>query len=197
MPLAVDGAAEASSPRWRPHARGLRSLPVLAALVLTLALSAPLVAYSLGVLLTYGSAQLGGDVYPTDFLIYYASGRMLLEQPANLYRPEVEAAVEQHLANGRDVYAKFHNLPQLAALFAPLALLPYGRSLSELVPGQRRTVARLRLPHGSAHKSALGRLGARGAGRAVLPARRAGAGRRHCHLYRGHFDVVGWPAASS
>jgi hypothetical protein len=128
VPLAVEDAAEALSTSTKQRAARLRSLPLWAAVEVTLVLSAPLAAYSLTLLISYISEQLAGTPYPTDFLNYYSAGRMLLEAPSNLYRPEAEVAFQRQLVGGREVYAQFQNLPQLALLFAPLALLPYGHA---------------------------------------------------------------------
>jgi hypothetical protein len=88
--------------------------------------SAPLVAYSLGLLLSYTATQLGGAAVPTDFVNYYTAGRTFLETPGNLYRPDAEAARQRLLADGQDIYSQFQNLPLVALLMAPLAVLPYG-----------------------------------------------------------------------
>jgi hypothetical protein len=106
--------------------RGPTSRAVAIGLVFTLVFTAPFISFGVLSLTDYVRGQLNGAVYHADFLNYYSAGEMLLEQPGNLYRPDAERAFQRQLAGGADVYDAFWSLPQLALLFAPLALLPYG-----------------------------------------------------------------------
>src|SRR5260370_33692010 len=63
---------------------------------------------------------------PPDFLNSSPAGRTLLGQPGTLYAPDLEAARQRALTGQADLYAQFQNMPQVALLFVPLALLPYG-----------------------------------------------------------------------
>jgi hypothetical protein len=80
-------------------------------------------------MLSFGSyvrEQALGAVFHSDFLNYYSAGRMLLEQPYNLYSPDLEADFQRNLAGGANVYDQFWSPPHVALLYVPLALLPYG-----------------------------------------------------------------------
>jgi hypothetical protein len=71
--------------------------------------------------------QTGNHALPSDFLNYYTAGRTLLENPAELYEPAAERERQRSVAGGDIAYpAAFQNMPQVALLFVPLALAPYG-----------------------------------------------------------------------
>lgn len=104
--------------------------PVVAALggSLALVLSLPLAVHDAGVAFMYLASHARGVALPSDFLNYYTAGRTLVDQPAALYAPDLEAALQRSLTGRADLYAQFQNTPDVALLFVPFALLPYGVS---------------------------------------------------------------------
>src|SRR5579859_156609 len=119
-PPATSARRLVAAPAWLPP------WPLFLALLLTLACSAPFVVFALVTLAGYVHGQLLGAVFHADFLNYYSAARMLLEQPRNLYSPGAEAAFQSVLAGGASVYDQFWSPPQVALLYVPFALLPYG-----------------------------------------------------------------------
>lgn len=69
-----------------------------------------------------------GPAEVTDFLAYYAGGRLLVEQPVRLYDQAAAAAVERALQGGAGVYMPYLAPPQAAVLMAPFARLGYGEA---------------------------------------------------------------------
>jgi hypothetical protein len=114
----VLGSAGARSRVW----------PVVAAVggSLALLLSLPLAVHDAGVAVMYVVSHAQGQALPSDFLNYYGAGRTLLEQPAALYVPGLEAALQRSVTGQAELYAQFQNTPDVALFFVPLALLPYG-----------------------------------------------------------------------
>jgi hypothetical protein len=113
-------------PLGRRLAVGLRVFFALASGGLALALSLPLAVHDAGIARTYLLSHANGLALPSDFLNYYTAGRTLLDQPAALYMPDLEAALQRTITGQPDLYAQFQNMPQVALLFVPLAWLPYG-----------------------------------------------------------------------
>lgn len=98
----------------------LRIYPVL----LIVAGAAGLLAGSLARLLDPGTH---GSFLP-DYLAHWTGGRLLLDGADNLYDPAVQSEA-QGRALGSDVpLAWFVSLPVVAALYSPLALIPYNIS---------------------------------------------------------------------
>ncbi|MEZ5168707.1 MAG: glycosyltransferase family 87 protein [Acidimicrobiales bacterium] len=70
------------------------------------------------------SGRLGGD-YPA----FYTAGTLVTEgRLGDLYDPAAQAAVQRDLLGGEDGYLAFAYSPAVAALYAPLAALPYRTS---------------------------------------------------------------------
>jgi Glycosyltransferase family 87 len=105
---------------------GLPGVRLFAVVLLTVACSASFVLFGVVSFGSYVHEQLLGAVFHSDFLNYYSAGRMLLEQPYNLYLPGLEADFQRNLAGGASVYDQFWSPPQVALLYVPFALLPYG-----------------------------------------------------------------------
>lgn len=98
----------------------LRVYPVL----LIIAGAIGLLAGSLARILDPGTH---GSFLP-DYLAHWTGGRLLLDGAGNLYDPAVQAEAQRR-ALGSDVpLAWFVSLPVVAALYAPLALIPYNIS---------------------------------------------------------------------
>ncbi len=116
----------AAPPALRP---GARSVPldrvawaVLVALAAALSIS---LASSLGT--PGGSATVGGRL-GGDFPAFYGAGRIVADGgAAELYDPAAQAAAQADLfGEERDGYLYFAYPPAVAAVYAPLASLPYG-----------------------------------------------------------------------
>ncbi len=80
------------------------------------------------VLLGPGNLDLAGQPVGTDFLEFYAAGATLLRgESARLYDRDYQARLQQEIIGpGLRAYYAFITPPFFAALFVPLALLPYG-----------------------------------------------------------------------
>lgn len=80
------------------------------------------------ILLGPGNLDLAGQPVGTDFLEFYTAGATLLRgESAHFYDMDYQARLQREII-GPDLraYYAFITPPFLAALFAPLALLPYG-----------------------------------------------------------------------
>lgn len=87
-------------------------------------------AWLLSVVLGPGNLDLAGQPVGTDYLQFYAAGRTLARgESAQLYDMAYQSALEQEIiGSGLTSYHAFITPPFLAALFVPLAALPYGWS---------------------------------------------------------------------
>jgi len=85
-------------------------------------------AWLASVLLGPGNLDLAGQPVGTDFLEFYAAGTTLLRgESARLYDMDDQARLQREIIGpGLRAYYAFITPPFFAALFAPLALLPYG-----------------------------------------------------------------------
>lgn len=63
-----------------------------------------------------------------DYLAHWTGGRLLLDGAANLYDPATQAGLQARELGVEVPLAWFVSLPVVAALYAPLALIPYNLS---------------------------------------------------------------------
>lgn len=63
-----------------------------------------------------------------DYLAHWTGGRLLLDGADNLYDPEAQAELQERELGVKVPLAWFVSLPVVAALYAPLALIPYNLS---------------------------------------------------------------------
>lgn len=87
-------------------------------------------AWLLSVALGPGNLDLAGQPVGTDYLQFFAAGRTLARgESPRLYDMAYQSALEQEIiGSGLTSYHAFITPPFLAALFVPLAALPYGWS---------------------------------------------------------------------
>jgi Glycosyltransferase family 87 len=79
------------------------------------------------VLLGHYPLLAGGQPFQPDFLAHWTGGRLLLEGRAeDLYDPVVQQRLQQTALPGYHGLAWFVSPPFVAALYAPVALLPFG-----------------------------------------------------------------------
>ncbi len=86
----------------------------------------------ISVLFGPGYVDLAGQAIGTDYVQFYAAGKTLLHgESAHLYDMEFQSQLEQAIIGPELAsYHAFINPPFFAALFAPLAALPYGISFA-------------------------------------------------------------------
>jgi hypothetical protein len=63
-----------------------------------------------------------------DYLAHWTGGRLLLDNPENLYNPESQNRIQGEALGPTPHLAWFVSPPIVAALYAPLALIPYNLS---------------------------------------------------------------------
>jgi hypothetical protein len=70
--------------------------------------------------------QLNGPAEMVDFVAFYTGGRLLIDDPRQLYVPDAWVQLQTVLHAGAKPLLQFWNPPHTALLMAPLATLPFG-----------------------------------------------------------------------
>src|SRR5947209_1046636 len=104
-----------------PRPRGWLLVALLVAFV-----TLPFTAFGVTQLVGTIRVQLGGPADVTDFLAYYSGAQLLTSNPAQLYDPAAQEALQRAVQGGRDVFVPFVSPPYVSLVQAPLGLLPFG-----------------------------------------------------------------------